>query len=115
MVTGPQHGCLSAGIKLGKMAGLVGWRLPGKRRCVVQGEGASEGRLRLHHQGGCQNAPQEDCKWSGFRGQAGLPKREPQQLEGDISERWCLPAWGSQAYTLAQKQNLSLGGGSSGS
>ncbi|KAK4827787.1 hypothetical protein QYF61_021740 [Mycteria americana] len=30
-VTGPQHGRASAGIKLGKMAGPVGWRWPSKR------------------------------------------------------------------------------------
>lgn len=59
VVTGPQHGRCSAGIKLGKVANPVGWRLPGKRRCVVQGEeGASEERLRLYPRSGCQNAPQ---------------------------------------------------------
>lgn len=47
-----------------------------------------------------------------FRDRPGLPNQEPQQLE-DLLERWCLLAWGSQAYNLAQKQNVSLGGGRS--
>lgn len=58
VTTGPQRRCLSAGVNLGKVAGLVGWRLPMKQRHVAQGEGTLEERLRLSHQGGCQNAPQ---------------------------------------------------------
>lgn len=50
-----------AGIELGKMAGPVGWRLPNKRKWVIQGE-VHQKRLRLHYQVGCQNGLQEDCK-----------------------------------------------------
>lgn len=69
---GPQHRHLFAGIKLGKMAGPVGWRLSGKQ-WFVWCESASVKRLRLYHQGEFQNAPQEDCRWSCFRGRMAKP------------------------------------------
>lgn len=87
VVTGPQHRCLSAGMKLGKMDGPVGWRIPSKRRCVVQGEGASEEKLGLHHRGGCQNAPQtaasghvsgtaQDCQMRSYSSLKGMFVRD---------------------------------------
>lgn len=87
VVTGPQHRRLSAGMKLGKMDGPVGWRIPSKRRCVVQGEGASEQRFGLRHQGGCQNAPQttasgrvsgtaQDCQMRSYSSLKGMFVRE---------------------------------------
>lgn len=75
--------------------GPLGWRLPNKRKWVIQGEVHQKG-LRMHYQSGCQNGLQEDCKWLCFRDREGLPNQEPQQLE-DLLERWCLLAWGSQA------------------
>lgn len=90
-----------AGIELGKMAGSVGWRLPNKQKWVIQGE-VHQKTFRLRYQVGCQNDLQEDCKLLCFRDRPGLPNKEPQQLE-DFLERWCLLAWGSQAYSLAQK------------
>lgn len=87
-----------AGTELGRMAGSVGWRLSDKQKWVIQGE-VHQKRLRLHYQNGCQNGQQEDLC---FRDRAGLPNQETQQLE-DLLERWCLLAWGSQAYSLSQK------------
>lgn len=108
---GPQHRHLFAGIKLGKMTGPVGWRLRSKQRFGV--------RVHQLRGSGCitkvgSKMPHKKIAYGHVSG-AAWPNWEPQKFEGDISEKQCLLAWGSQDYSLAQKKSLPLGSISSGS